>query len=74
MKYLQDYMEEKQTALFKECKAFFAFSQEQLIEGLDKFNIDKSLPSYGVVSMGHGMYVKKGNSIKLVEGLDAIHQ
>ena len=32
MKYLSDYMEHKQTALFKETGAFFAFSNKQFAE------------------------------------------
>ena len=51
MKYLSDYMEEKQTALFKKTGTFFAFSKKQYKEQADK--------SKTYVFMGSGMYTEK---------------
>tara|TARA_R110000803_G_scaffold171801_1_gene234708 strand:+ start:1310 stop:1696 length:387 start_codon:yes stop_codon:yes gene_type:complete len=51
MKYLQDYMEEKQTKLFKETGTFFAFSDKQYEEQADKTKT--------YVYMGAGMYTLK---------------
>ena len=73
MKYLSDYMNDKQSALFEETKAFFAFSNRQLEEGLKKFDISKDEDGKpDIYSMGGGMYVKKENAKKLIEGLDKI--
>lgn len=65
MKYLQDYQNEKQTALFEETGAFFAFSQTQ-------FNEQKK---EGViyVNCGMGMLCPKVNADKLFKGLDEIY-
>ncbi len=69
MKYLQDYMDNKQSALFQESSAFFAFSNEQLKEGLQKFDLKDTK---AIVSMGAGLYVKRENAKSLSEGLDKI--
>ena len=51
MKYLSDYMEEKQTALFNRTGTFFAFSQKQFEEGR-KDNVK-------YVNLGQGMLTEK---------------
>jgi hypothetical protein len=64
MKYLSDYMNDKQTALFKETGAFFAFSKKQFCEQKKD----------GVVynSLGAGMICPKDNAEKLMTGLETI--
>jgi hypothetical protein len=66
MKYLSDYMEAKQTALFNETGTFFAFSdkqfKEQYIEGIK------------YVSLGSGMITPKENANKVIETLHKIHK
>lgn len=42
MKYLSEIMEEKQTELFNKYQVFFAFSDEQFKEGLNKYNLTKN--------------------------------
>ena len=64
MKYLTDYMEEKQTKLFKKYRVFFAFSNEQFSEGLDKHDISKKDK---IVSLGSGMYCPKVNASEFVK-------
>jgi hypothetical protein len=51
MKYLSDYMEQRQTALFKKTGTFFAFSTKQYEEQAVK---DKTY-----IYMGIGMYTEK---------------
>jgi hypothetical protein len=71
MKYLSDYMEQKQTKLFEENKVFFAFSNDQLDEGLKKHNIeDRGL----VCSLKGGMVAPKTNARNVVEGLLKIYE
>ena len=64
MKYLSDFTQEKQTALFKETGAFFAFSQQQFeeskVEGVD------------YVSLVAGLVVPKENAKRLIEELEKI--
>lgn len=64
MKYLQDYMEDRQTALFKKTDTFFAFSTSQ-------FNEQKK-EDVKYVAMGGGMVCNKEHVKELVEGLDLI--
>jgi hypothetical protein len=59
MKYLSDYMEAKQTQLFKETGTFFAFSDRQYEEQVDK--------SKTYVYMGAGMYTLKKFAIDQIE-------
>lgn len=66
MKYLQDYQEEKQTALFNETGAFFAFSLSQLNEA------KKEGVKY--VSLGGGLICPKENVEKLDTGLETIYR
>ena len=56
MKYLQNYMSEKQSKLFKKTGAFFAFSQKQYDE--------QSQNDVVYVNMGHGMICPKKKRIK----------
>jgi hypothetical protein len=60
MKYLSDYIQEKQTALFEELGVFFAFNNEQLAEGVKKYG---HLKPQGTKwsSMGAGMYLPSVN-------------
>ena len=66
MKYLSDYMEAKQTALFNETGTFFAFSdkqfKEQYTEGIK------------YVSLGSGMITPKKYANKVIETLYKIHK
>jgi len=64
MKYLSYYMNNKQSALFKETGAFFAFSNKQFEEA----KVD------GVVynNLGAGMICPKDNVDKLITGIDNI--
>ena len=64
MRYLSDYIEDKQTDLFEKTGAFFAFSKKQLDEQ-KKEGINYSL-------LGMGMICPKDNINMLLEGLDLI--
>jgi hypothetical protein len=65
MKYLSSYTQEKQTALFDETGAFFAFSQQQFD--------DAKIEGLIYVSLSAGLIVPKDNAKKLVDGLDKIN-
>ena len=62
VKYLSDYINDKNSKLFKETGTFFAFSNEQFKEQM------KEGRKY--VDMGGGMITEKGNEEKLVKGLN----
>ena len=62
VKYLSDYINDKNSKLFKETGTFFAFSNEQFKEQM------KEGKKY--VDMGGGMITEKGNEEKLVKGLN----
>ena len=62
IKYLSDYINDKNSKLFKETGTFFAFSSEQFKEQM------KEGKKY--VDMGGGMITEKGNEEKLVKGLN----
>lgn len=64
MKYLSDYMQEKQTALFNETGSFFAFSQKQFDESKNE--------GVKYVDLGAGLICPKENVDKLVNGLEQI--
>jgi hypothetical protein len=66
MKSLQDYIEDRQTALFKETGTFFAISREDI----------ESQKQEGMtyVHCGLGMLCPKPNYERLKEGLNAIHK
>ena len=64
MKYLEDYIEEKRTKLFKETNVFFAFGKKQ-------FNANKKA-GITYVSMRGGLFCDKRYVEKLIYGLDDI--
>ena len=66
MKTLQNYTEQKQTDLFNECGAFFAFGTQQ-------FN-DAKKEGVKYVDMGYGLISPKENAKKLWEGLQEINK
>lgn len=66
MKYLSDYIQQPQTALFDELGAFFAFSNKQFDEAKKK--------GIEYVSLGMGMIVPKNNAKQLVERLEKIQK
>jgi hypothetical protein len=65
MKYLSDYMNEKQSVLFSETGTFFAFSTEQYH--------DKAKSDIAYVSLGSGMITPKDNANKVIEQLHKIY-
>jgi len=66
MKYLSDYMEEKQTKLFNETGTFFAFSDKQFKE--------QYIEEIKYVSLGSGMITPKKYANKVIETLYKIHK
>ena len=71
MKYLSDFMEDKQNLLFESEKVFFAFSNKQMEEGKTKIEIhDNKL----LCSLGAGMYCPKLNANNVVKQLDKIYK
>lgn len=64
MKYLNDYMEDKQTALFKSTGAFFAFSNEQFLEEYKK--------GTKYINCGAGLMCEKDHYKELAAGLKQI--
>jgi len=65
MKYLSDYTNVKQTKLWNDNGAFFAFGQQQLDE--------KNQEGVVYVSLGMGLIAPKENASKIIEGLESIH-
>ncbi len=70
MKYLSDYMKEKQNKLFKDNKCFFAFSIKQMEDSLFKTQQSKK----DIVSLGSGMYCPRENAKFVVNQLDKIYK
>lgn len=66
MKYLSDYMEEKQTALFNKTGTIFAFSDKQFEE--------QKVKGKQYSRLAQGMVTEKGNEIEVIEGLDKIYR
>lgn len=66
MKYLSDYSEQKQTALFDSLGAFFAFSNKQFEE--------KQKEGVKYISMGCGMITPEKNVKQLIDGLSNINK
>ena len=66
MKYLSDYQEAKQTKLFNQTGAFFAFSTDQ-------FNETKQ-PDTKYVNCKYGLMCPKGQVKILLDGLTKAHQ
>lgn len=65
MEYLQDYMSERQTALFKKTGAIFAFSRERFDE--------QKQEGVTYVNCGMGMLCPKENADELFKGIDEIY-
>lgn len=65
MKYLSDYTNVKQTKLWNDNGAFFAFGQQQLDE--------QKQEGVSYVSLGMGLIAPKENASKIIEGLESIH-
>lgn len=69
MKYLTDYTKEAQSKLFKELKVMFAFSDEQLAEGMEENGIkDKK----GLISLGAGLILPEKNLKEFKNRMDSI--
>ena len=66
MKYLSDYTEEAQTKLFKECGAFFAFSQKQFDE--------KKVTGVKYIALDGGLLVESDKVETLLEGLKTTNE
>jgi len=66
MKYLRDYTEKAQTAVFEKTGAFFAF-------GTAQFN-EKAKDGVKYVNCGHGLICPKENVDELIEGLESVHK
>lgn len=66
MKYLSDYTQEAQTALFEKTGTFFAFGQKQFAE--------KVQPGVKYTQCGAGMICPAANTRELMTGLNAIHK
>lgn len=65
MKYLNDYMQVKQTELFNQTGAFFAFNHKQFIEAREE--------GVKYIDLGHGMICPKKNVDILTSGLEEIY-
>ena len=66
MKYLSDYIQEKQTGLFNECGSFFAFGNRQFEE--------KIVKGIKYASVGAGLYCPVDKVKALVDGLSCINK
>lgn len=66
MKFLSDYQNDKQTAVFKQYGAFFAFSNKQFDEKMQN--------GIKYASLGAGLIAPIDNVSKLTQELDDIHQ
>jgi len=64
MKYLSDYMQDAQTALFNELGSFFAFSMEQYNE--------KAKEGVKYTNMAGGLICPSENVDRMIEGLETI--
>lgn len=62
---LHSIIQDKQTAVFEEMGAFFAFSKEQFERQRE--------PDTKYVNLGAGLIVKKGNEVQLIDKLDSIY-
>ena len=65
MNYLSDYTSAKQTQLWNDNGAFFAFSKKQLDE--------EKKEGVVYVSLGMGLIAPKENASKVIEGLESIN-
>ena len=64
-------MTEKQSEVFKKYKAFFAFSEKQLLEGMEENGLTDRK---GLCNMGAGMVCQKENANNLLKDLTKIYQ
>lgn len=65
--------EAKRTILLNESGLFFAFNNEQFIEGIEK-NKHHLKDGFKFVSIGAGGYLPKNNVDKFLDGLEAIRK
>jgi hypothetical protein len=74
MKFLQDYMEKKQTEVFDKYGVFFAFSKTQFNDGRKKI-LDAGILQEGekLTNFGHGMIGPSKHSDEVIEQLDKIY-
>ena len=63
-------MNRGQSALFKEKKVFFAFSQKQLNEGIEKHN----LKGIKLINLGQGMFCPRVSAKAVLKALDGIYK
>jgi len=68
MKYLQDYMEDRQTKAFEQANAFFAFSRKQLKEGFKKHS-----EADHFTILGNGLVCNADKAEWLLKELDKIY-
>lgn len=66
MKYLSQYMEERQSAAFKTARAFFAFSNKQFDEAKEEWE--------KYVNLWGGLICPKSTAKTLIESLDTIYK
>lgn len=71
MKYLSQYMEERQSEAFKKARAFFAFSQDQLQKGKEENNIKQGEK---LLNLGMGMICPAESADVLMDELDTIYK
>jgi len=71
MKYLSEYMEDRQTKAFEKAGSFFAFGDKQFKEAKEKHNYtDKNQ----LVSLGVGMICPKDTAEDLLKELETIYK
>lgn len=61
--------EQKRDILINECRLFWAFSNEQLKEGINKINLSEGEK---IVHIGHGGYLPKNNVDQFLNGMESI--
>ena len=71
MKYLSNYMEDRQTKAIDKAKAFFAFSDKQVEEGKAKQGLTDDIK---LVSVGSGLICPKDTAKTLIKELDTIYK
>lgn len=71
MKFLQNYIEEKQSQVFKSKKVFFAFSNDQFKESIKEHNIKKDVK---IIHLGGGMYCPTKNYKEVIKQLENINK
>lgn len=71
MKYLQDYMTDRQSEAFKKHKAFFAFGNSQLIDGMKEIGVTDMKE---LCQLGGGMICPKTEAEALTKELTTIYE